>query len=177
MTVLKCSPKPGAEIESALGFRHYRCMDIHIRTYQPSDLAELKRLTLEGFEGIAIDQKVEEECGILNGHDWRWRKSRHVDEDVMANPAGIFVAEAQGLVVGYISTRVDRETGKGRIPNLAVGADSRGHGLGRRREALPAEGTDRNCGSDARRTAVHVRELVGVGGLRLAVGSRATIRE
>lgn len=107
-------------------------MDIHIRLYQPADLAELKRLTLEGFEGIAIDQMVEKECGIINGHDWRWRKARHIDDDVAANPSGVFVAEAEGKVVGYITTRIDREIGKGRIPNLAVDATARGQGLGRR---------------------------------------------
>ena len=107
-------------------------MEIQIRVYRPDDLAELKRLTVEGFEGIAIDQKVEELCGVLNGHDWRWRKARHIDDDVAANPAGVFVAESGGKVVGYITTRIDRELGKGRIPNLAVDASTRGQGLGRK---------------------------------------------
>ncbi len=107
-------------------------MEIQIRVYRPDDLAELKRLTVEGFEGIAIDQKVEELCGVLNGHDWRWRKARHIDDDVAANPTGVFVAESGGKVVGYITTRIDRELGKGRIPNLAVDASTRGQGLGRK---------------------------------------------
>lgn len=102
-----------------------------IRPYQPSDLDELKRLTVEGFEGIAIDQKVESALGILSGHDWRWRKARHVEDDVAANPDGVFVAEEGGNVLGYISTRLDREAGKGRIPNLAVERTARGRGLGR----------------------------------------------
>ena len=38
-------------------------------------------------------------------------------------PAGIFVAETQGRVVGYITTRIDRDSGKGRIPNLAVATE------------------------------------------------------
>lgn len=103
-----------------------------IRPYQPDDLDALKRLTVEAFGGVTLEQNVEDTLGILHGHDWRWRKARHIDEDVAANAAGIFVAAAQGLVVGYITTRVDRETGKGRIPNMAVAADLRGHGLGRR---------------------------------------------
>jgi ribosomal protein S18 acetylase RimI-like enzyme len=107
-------------------------MDILIRPYQTVDLADLKRLTLDGFNGIAIDQMVEKEFGELQGHDWRWRKARHIDEDVAANPSGVFIAEAEGNVVGYITTRIDREIGKGRIPNLAVDATARGQGLGRR---------------------------------------------
>ena len=101
-----------------------------IRPYQSNDLEELRRITIEGFEGIAIDQNVEKAFGELNGHDWRWRKARHVDEDVIANPAGVFVAELEG-VVGYVSTRIDYEAGKGRIPNLAVDRAARGRGIGR----------------------------------------------
>lgn len=102
-----------------------------IRLYQASDLDELKRMTIEGFEGIAIDQNVERAIGVVGPHDWRWRKARHVDEDVEANPEGVFVAEAEGKVLGYISTRIDREAGKGRIPNLAVNKAARGRGIGR----------------------------------------------
>jgi ribosomal protein S18 acetylase RimI-like enzyme len=102
-----------------------------IRVFRESDLSELRRITVEGFEGIAIDQNVERELGILAGHDWRWRKARHVDEDCAANPEGVFVAEHQGTILGYISTRIDRESGKGRIPNLAVDRAARGHGVGR----------------------------------------------
>lgn len=102
-----------------------------IRLYQSSDVDELKRITIEGFEGIAIDQSVEAALGILSGHDWRWRKARHVDEDVEANPTGIFVADESGKVLGYISTRVDYKVGKGRIPNLAVDQSVRGQGIGR----------------------------------------------
>lgn len=104
---------------------------MRIRTFQPDDLDELKRITIEGFEGIAIDENVERELGILGGHDWRWRKARHVDEDVACNPSGVFVAEQDGRVLGYISTRLDREAAKGRIPNLAVDRNARNLGVGR----------------------------------------------
>ena len=107
-------------------------VDILIRPYQPADLDALRRLTIESFAGVTLEQNLEDALGVLNGHDWRWRKARHVDEDMAANPAGVFVAEAGGRVVGYVSTRIDREAGRGRIPNLAVAEDARNHGLGRR---------------------------------------------
>jgi ribosomal protein S18 acetylase RimI-like enzyme len=107
-------------------------VDVVIRPYRPDDLPALRELTVTAFAGVTLEQNVEEALGVLHGHDWRWRKARHVDEDVAADPGGVFVAEAAGRVVGYVSTRSDRETGRGRIPNVAVAADARNLGLGRR---------------------------------------------
>lgn len=106
--------------------------DVQFRTFRPSDIERIKELTVASFPGVTLEQNVEEALGALAGHNWQWRKARHIDEDVAADPAGIFVAEHQGAVVGYITTRSDPAAGKGRIPNLAVDAAYRGHGLGRR---------------------------------------------
>ncbi len=107
-------------------------MPLTIRLYQPRDLERLIDLTVESFPGVTLEQNVEQALGVLHGKDWRWRKGRHIEEDVAANPEGIFVAEDAGLLVGYVTTRIDREAGKGRIPNLAVDQSLRGQGLGRR---------------------------------------------
>ncbi|MSU63891.1 MAG: GNAT family N-acetyltransferase [Pedosphaera sp.] len=103
-----------------------------IRPFHPEDLDALKRLTVESFKGVTLEQNVEHCLGVLNGHDWRWRKARHIADDATANPSGIFVAESDGQIIGYISTLIDRDAGKGRIPNLAVDGAARGEGLGRR---------------------------------------------
>lgn len=107
-------------------------MPITMRAFVPEDLAAIKRLTVESFAGVTLEQNIEKALGTLRGHDWKWRKSRHIDDDVAANAPGIFVAEQAGRLVGYITTRVDPEAGLGRIPNLAVAPDQRGQGLGRR---------------------------------------------
>ena len=104
---------------------------MRIRPYQPADLDQLKQLTIEGFVGVSIDHGIEENFGTINGHDWRWRKARHIDEDVKRDPAGVFVAEDGGQIVGYVTTWIDREGGIGNIPNLAVAASHRNQGLGR----------------------------------------------
>ena len=113
--------------------------EISFRPYRPDDLEPIKKLTIESFGGVTIEENVEISLGILNGHDWRWRKARHIDEDVAANPTGIFVAEQDGRFVGYITTRIDREAGRGRIPNLAVAAEFRGRGLYKATVARRAE--------------------------------------
>ncbi len=102
-----------------------------IRTFQINDLDRLKELTIASFGGVTLEQNIEEKLGLLHGHDWRWRKARHIDDDVASNPQGIFVAEKDGEIIGYITTRLDPETGRGRIPNLAVDANVRGQGIGR----------------------------------------------
>src|SRR5690242_19573422 len=94
--------------------------NVLIRGYRPSDQEALRRLTVASFAGVTLEQNVEETLGVLNGHDWRWGKARHIEEDVAAIPAGVFVAESGGRVIGYVMALVDRATGKGRIPNLAV---------------------------------------------------------
>ena len=107
-------------------------MSYSIRPYQSDDLEAIKVITLAGFAGVSLDHALEEKLGgELAGHDWRWRKARHIVDDVAVHAEGIFVAEAEGEVVGYISTALDREAGKGRIPNLAVAASARGQGIGR----------------------------------------------
>jgi len=102
-----------------------------IRIYRPDDLETLRDLTVEGFDGVSIDQNMEKRFGLINGRDWRWRKARHVDDDAAANPDGLFIAEQDGQIVGYVSTRLDREAGIGLIPNMVVAAGHRGQGLGR----------------------------------------------
>ncbi len=103
-----------------------------IRAYQETDRQALKEITLICFDGVSIDQNAEERLGLIAGKDWAWRKERQIDEDIAANPAGIFVAEIDGKPVGYITTRVDEATKVGRIPNLGVLPAHRSSGIGRK---------------------------------------------
>lgn len=81
-----------------------------IRAYQETDRQGLKEITIICFEGVSIDQNAEERLGLIAGKGWAWRKERQIDDDIAANPNGIFVAEADGKPIGYITTRVDQAT-------------------------------------------------------------------
>jgi ribosomal protein S18 acetylase RimI-like enzyme len=109
-------------------------MNIVIRPYRESDRPALRDLTVAAFDGVSIDHNIDRALGPVAARDWRWRKARHVDEDIDAPGAEIAVAEEieHAEVVGYISLRYERESRVGWIPNLAVVAGLRGQGLGRR---------------------------------------------
>jgi ribosomal protein S18 acetylase RimI-like enzyme len=104
-----------------------------IRPYRDSDLDTLKAITAEAFNGVSIDQNMERQFGPIAGHDWRWRKGRQIEDDVVAPGASVWVAEDErGQIIGYITTRIDREAGVGFIPNMSVRSGLRGQGIGRK---------------------------------------------
>lgn len=105
---------------------------IIIRTCRDGDLPNLRRITVESFSSVALDQILEHRFGLWNDRDWKARKADHIDDDLVQSPEGCFVAERGGEVLGYITTRLDRLNSRGRIPNLAVVESARGLGLGRR---------------------------------------------
>ena len=106
--------------------------NLSIRPYEPADLAVVKDITIEAFDGIAIDQVIERREGLLRGEDWRARKARHIDVDVSRDTGAIFVAEIDGSVVGYATSWTDEASGIGHIPNVAVRVAFQGVGIGRR---------------------------------------------
>lgn len=106
--------------------------EVRIRPYQASDLPALRDITVASFGGVSLDQLLESKLGRWTERSWKARKADQVDDDCAANPEGVFVAEKEGEILGYISTRVDRHNERGRIPNMAVTDKARGQGLGRR---------------------------------------------
>jgi ribosomal protein S18 acetylase RimI-like enzyme len=103
-----------------------------IRSYKPQDLERLKEITAICFDGVSIDRNIEALLGPIGDRDWRWRKLRHIDADVEGErAAGVFVWEEQNTVGGYISTRIDKQSKIGAIPNLAVDPALQGKGIGR----------------------------------------------
>jgi len=103
-----------------------------IRPFEEPDRETLKAITAEVFGPSAIDFYIEEKFGIVAGRDWKWRKDRHVDDDIASNTGGIFVFEDEGTIVGYVTILFDRGASIGRIPNLAVTARAQGRGIGRK---------------------------------------------
>ena len=104
---------------------------VEFRPYRAADLPALHELTMEAFDGVSIDQIIERRYGLLGDSDWKTRKAGHIDDDVRRDVDGMFVAEQDGQIVGYITTWRDVVAGIGHIPNLAVREGYRGKGIGR----------------------------------------------
>ena len=133
---------------------------MQIRKFRPSDLPSLKEITVDAFDGVSIDQAIEREFGLINEHDWQWRKGRHLDDDVSRNANGIFVAEENGRIIGCITTWMDIRAGIGHIPNLALSPEARGKGNGRRLIEFALDHF-RDCGLTHARIETLVQNDVG----------------
>jgi ribosomal protein S18 acetylase RimI-like enzyme len=100
-----------------------------IRPYQEKDLDELRRITREVFGPGSIDYHLENQFGLIKSKDWRERKVRHIDWDLNAPHGTVFVKEADGAVVGYVTVVLDIEGGIGRMVNLAVAEQAQNQGF------------------------------------------------
>lgn len=103
-----------------------------IRKYREADRQALIEITAEAFRGVSIDHNIERQFGEVAHMGWRERKARAIEEDIRAHAGGIFVAEEDGRVVGYVTTRLDRQGKVGHIPNIAVEKGRRSKGIGRK---------------------------------------------
>jgi ribosomal protein S18 acetylase RimI-like enzyme len=104
-----------------------------IRPLASGDLEKLQQITIDSFEGVSIDRNMELALGGFGQGNWADRKAAAIAEDCGAQPDGVFVATCdaeQGRVVGYITTRLNRVSKVGWIPNLAIEPAHQAHGLG-----------------------------------------------
>ena len=104
---------------------------LRIRMYQVGDRERVKELTIEGFEGVSLESLIERRWPGSRELPWGERKFLEVDADLTAHPEQCFVAELDGRVVGFITTRISELKRQGQIPDLVVDRSVRGKGIGR----------------------------------------------
>ena len=107
-------------------------LPIAVRGYEPRDQARIRELTLEGFDGVSIDQSADRLLGLNTPPLWQTRKWAGVQAELEASTADHFVAVLDGEVIGYITTRPQPDAGIGQIPNMAVDARYRRRGVASR---------------------------------------------
>ena len=104
-------------------------LPITIRGYEARDQVRIRELTLEGFDGVSIDQNADRLLGLDSEPLWKTRKWAGVKTELEASPSDHFVAELDGEVIGYITTNPQPDAGIGQIPNMAVDARYRRRGV------------------------------------------------
>ncbi len=107
-------------------------LPITIRGYKRRDNDRIRELTLEGFDGVSIDQNADRLLGLDTEPLWETRKWAGVKAELEASPSDHFVAELDGEVIGYITTNPQPGAGIGQIPNMAVDARYRRRGVASR---------------------------------------------
>lgn len=149
--------------------------DVSFRQFCADDLSRLKEIMVEAFDGVSIDQGIEQVFGEVAGHDWKWRKARHLDQDVERDARGIIVAEQDDRIIGFISTWMDMDAGIGHIPNISLVPECRGHGIGR---GLIAQALDRFRSAGMSHAKIETLEQNGTGNhLYTDVGFREVARQ
>ncbi len=103
-----------------------------IREYEAGDLERVLELTVEGFDGTAIEQRIDLAYSDAEPpRDWKAAKQGEVADDLRHHAEGCFVAIVGGEVVGYVTTSVREDRLQGRIANLATDRRLRNLGIGR----------------------------------------------
>ena len=106
--------------------------EMNIRPYRPADEARVKELTIAAFAGVSIEHNIENSWPGLLPLPWGERKWPMVAGDLTDHPEDCFVAEHEGAVIAFATTRINRANSVGQIPDMAVDARYRGKGIGRR---------------------------------------------
>ncbi|MGQ9730901.1 MAG: GNAT family N-acetyltransferase [Candidatus Zipacnadales bacterium] len=102
-----------------------------IRPFIEADRPAVHSIIIECFEPVALSAIAQRKYGLLGGKSWQERKTAEVDADILAHPAGAFVVEDNGEIVGFITTALDENSRVGHIRNLAVSPARQGQGLGK----------------------------------------------
>lgn len=103
-----------------------------IRPYDPSDEGRVKELTIVSFSGVSIENNIEKAWPNLLPVPWGERKWPMVAGDLTDHPEECFVAEYEGAVIAFATTRINRKNSVGTIPDMAVDEEYRGKGIGRK---------------------------------------------
>ena len=92
-------------------------VDLSLRAWAPV-FASLERVLGSGI------------FGKLNPEGWRKSQQRAVKDVCAAQDKPVWVAEADGTVVGFVAIKPDHESGEGETYMLAVHPDHQGGGVG-----------------------------------------------
>jgi ribosomal protein S18 acetylase RimI-like enzyme len=105
-----------------------------IRPFQDDDLQRLVDLTIETFRPFLEDSFRPEVGEVVFSHQHgSWKADYRAQVPTFHDPNNgrhVAVADADGLLVGYVAWRIDADRRHGQIVILAVSAENRRHHTG-----------------------------------------------
>ncbi len=101
-----------------------------VRRFKEEDREALHRITVETFGEVSMLVTAEELFGRPKGKSWQSLKTAQIDDDCAVNAEGVLVAAEGDEVIGFVTTRLNLDTGIGQIPNIAVDPQAQGKGIG-----------------------------------------------
>lgn len=116
--------------------------DLVLRELRQGDLPRLLEIAVAAWRPIfaSFRQAYGDELFEMLHPDWEEAKRRQIRSACEPdNPAGVFVAEAGGVVVGFITFAWEAGRGIAEIGNNAVHPDFQGRGIGPRMYAFVFE--------------------------------------
>jgi ribosomal protein S18 acetylase RimI-like enzyme len=104
---------------------------LRVRAFRRADRERILAITREAFDQVCYEAHVERAAGPIEGTSWADRKERGIDSDLNYYGKSTFVAEIDGEVVGYVTTRLYHAYRTGHVANLAVAVRFQSQGIGR----------------------------------------------
>ncbi len=115
---------------------------MNIRPFDTGDTAPLIDLSLRAWAPAfeSIREALTPEINDALQPDWRAKQSRDVNDVLSAPTHDVWVADVDGVVVGFVAVHIHDDSRIGEIEMLAVDPAHQGNGLG---SALTAFALDR----------------------------------
>lgn len=104
---------------------------VRIRDLRPEDVDRIGEIAVAAWEPAYehYRENMGEELFSAAYGDWRAYKSSQVESNCLEAPDDVLVATLDGDVVGFVTFRIDDDTGIGEIGNNAVHPDAQGGGI------------------------------------------------
>ncbi len=103
-----------------------------IRKLRTGEDEAVRNLTVDTFHEISLARAIEDLMGGRCGEtDWQERKGSEVQSDIDSNRDGVLVADAEGVIVGYITCLVEDRSKIGWVHHMAVAESHQGKGIGK----------------------------------------------
>jgi len=109
-------------------------MSLVVRPYAKADYRRVLDICIAAFEPIhkGFEQTLGSRVFELHYHDWRWQYAKTITAIPSAGKeTRVFVAELDGIVAGFVFTKVDARRKTGEIGLNAVDPKLQGRGIGR----------------------------------------------